>query len=260
MIYSPIDGVVLNCAVEEGQTVTASMSTPELFTIVNDLTTMQVQANIDEADIGQVNPGQRVEFTVDAYSDDKFEGEVAEVRLQPNEASNVVTYSVIIEVANPELKLMPGLTASIITYVEEAYDVLCVSEAATSFTPDQQLLQKYISQNGEEKKPENEDADKNQNRPSSPPAPKDELDDSHRIVWVKVGYDIKPVEIEIGIDDGDNVEIISGLDDGSEILTSLVYTTNSIKTNDDDDEQKNPFIQESQKGPGDGQRPQGPPK
>ncbi len=260
MIYSPIDGVVLNCAVEEGQTVTASMSTPELFTIVNDLTTMQVQANIDEADIGQVNPGQRVEFTVDAYSDDKFEGEVAEVRLQPNEASNVVTYSVIIEVANPELKLMPGLTASIITYVEEAYDVLCVSEAATSFTPDQQLLQKYISQNGEEKKPENEDADKNQNRPSSPPAPKDELDDSHRIVWVKVGYDIKPVEIEIGIDDGDNVEIISGLDEGSEVLTSLVYTTNSITKKTDDDEQKNPFIQESQKGSGDGQRPQGPPK
>ena len=122
-IYSPIDGLVLNRAVEEGQTVAASMNTPELFTITNDLSTMQVEANVDEADIGMLKLGQRVEFTVDAFSELTFEGEVSEIRLQPNESANVITYITIITVENPEFKLKPGMTASITVYVEEANDV-----------------------------------------------------------------------------------------------------------------------------------------
>ncbi len=139
MIYSPIDGVVLNRAVEEGQTVAASMNTPELYTITNDLSVMQVEADVDEADIGMVKMGQRVDFTVDAFPDDTFTGEVSEVRLQPTESSNVVTYTVIVTVNNPEHKLKPGMTASITDYVEEAGDVLLLAGKAIRFQPDQDL-------------------------------------------------------------------------------------------------------------------------
>lgn len=120
-IYSPIDGVVLNRAIEEGQTVAASFNTPEMFTIVNDLTQMEVQTSVDEADIGRVKHGQRVEFTVDAYPALKFEGSVSQVRLQPVTTNNVVTYVVILNAPNPEKKLMPGMTASATIYIEEKH-------------------------------------------------------------------------------------------------------------------------------------------
>ncbi|HEY9115666.1 MAG TPA: efflux RND transporter periplasmic adaptor subunit, partial [Bacteroidales bacterium] len=138
MIYAPIDGIVLNRAVEEGQTVAASMNTPELFTITNDLSTMQVEADVDEADIGMVKKGQHVDFTVDAFPDETFTGEVAEVRLQPNESANVITYTVIVNVANPKLKLKPGMTASITDYVEESNDVLTMAGKALRFQPERE--------------------------------------------------------------------------------------------------------------------------
>jgi len=112
-IYSPIDGVVLMRAVEQGQTVAASFSTPTLFTIANDLKNMKVEANVDEADIGQVKVGQAVTFTVDAYPDDTFSGTVNQVRLQPTVTSNVVTYTVVISAPNPDERLFPGMTASV---------------------------------------------------------------------------------------------------------------------------------------------------
>ncbi|MBQ2499725.1 MAG: efflux RND transporter periplasmic adaptor subunit, partial [Bacteroidales bacterium] len=112
-IYSPIDGVVLDRAVEVGQTVAASFSTPTLFTLANDLTRMQVEANVDEADIGQVKVDQRVTFTVDAYPEDVFNGKVNQIRMKPTTTSNVVTYTVIIDAPNPEQKLFPGMTASV---------------------------------------------------------------------------------------------------------------------------------------------------
>ena len=118
-IYSPIDGVVLSRAVEEGQTVAASFSTPTLFTIAKDLTKMQVVANVDEADIGNVKVGQRVTFTVDAYPTDIFDGTVTQVRLNPTTTSNVVTYQVIVNAPNPALKLKPGLTANITIFTME---------------------------------------------------------------------------------------------------------------------------------------------
>ena len=111
-IFSPIDGVVLNRAVDEGQTVAASFNTPTLFSIANDLTQMRVEANVDEADIGQVKLGQRVEFNVDAFPEIQFGGTVTQIRLQPVVTSNVVTYTVIIEAPNPEKKLMPCMTAN----------------------------------------------------------------------------------------------------------------------------------------------------
>ena len=111
-IYSPIDGIILDRAVDEGQTVAASFNTPTLFTIANDLTQMRVEAKVDEADIGQVRNGQRVEFTVDAFPMRKFSGEVTEIRLQPVASANVITYTVVINAPNPEKILMPGMTAN----------------------------------------------------------------------------------------------------------------------------------------------------
>jgi HlyD family secretion protein len=138
-IYSPIDGIVLDRAVEVGQTVAASFSTPTLFTLANDLTKMQVEADVDEADIGQVKMGQRVTFTVDAYMDDVFEGTVNQIRMKPTTTSNVVTYTVIIDAPNPDQKLFPGMTASV-TIVTEEQTGLAVPAEAFNFTPDEQVL------------------------------------------------------------------------------------------------------------------------
>ena len=261
-IYAPIDGIVLNRAVEEGQTVAASMNTPELFTITNDLSTMEVEANIDEADIGQLKVGQRVEFNVDAFSELTFKGYVTEIRLQPNSASNVITYTAIITVSNPDLKLKPGMTASIIIYIEEAIDVMIVKEKATSFTPDQQLLNDYMSRLAENKtKSQTERPNKADGRkPSSPPREKPELDDTHKLVWIMEDALIRPVVIEVGINDGSNIEVLSGLEEGNLVVTSFELTENSTlpSKNNKDEEQKSPFVQERSKKSGGG-GPSGPP-
>ena len=134
-ILAPIDGVVISKSVEQGQTVAASLNSPTLFTIVDDLAKMQVQASVDEADIGQVKEGESVTFTVDAYPEDKFTGSVKQIRIQPVIVSNVVNYVVIIDVPNPDLKLLPGMTANITVKVNEATDVLKVPVKALSFRP-----------------------------------------------------------------------------------------------------------------------------
>ncbi len=143
-IYSPIKGVVLNRAVDQGQTVAASFNTPNLFTIGNDLTQMQVQANVDEADIGQVRNGQPVDFSVDAYPNETFKGSVRQIRLQPVVTSNVVTYTVIVNAPNPEEKLMPGMTANITVLTQEVDSVLTVPGKALRFTPDPTFLAEYM--------------------------------------------------------------------------------------------------------------------
>jgi HlyD family secretion protein len=134
-IYAPIDGVVISKSVEVGQTVAASFNAPVLFKIVNDLTKMQVVSSIDEADIGNVKENQAVTFTVDAYPDDKFTGTVKQIRIEPIIVSNVVTYNVIIDVPNPDLKLMPGMTANVNILVDDRKDVLKAPSKALSFTP-----------------------------------------------------------------------------------------------------------------------------
>ena len=139
-ITSPIDGVVISRAVEEGQTVAAGFETPTLFTIANDLTQMQVVADVDEADIGQVADGQRVQFSVDAYPDDTFEGTVLQVRLEATTESNVVTYEVVIDAPNPDLKLKPGLTANVTIFTLEKDDAAAVPTKALRFVPNAELL------------------------------------------------------------------------------------------------------------------------
>jgi HlyD family secretion protein len=219
-ITSPIDGVVLNRAVEEGQTVAASFNTPELFTIVNDLTQMRVQTSVDEADIGKVKKDQNVEFTVDAYPEMKFRGTVSEVRLQPVTTNNVVTYNVILNAPNPDKKLMPGMTASATIYVEQKEDALIIQGKAIRFTPDQAYLQKMFA--GGQKRGEN------------PPNPAegpisgelmpgmDKSDPKTKTVWVKdEKMGIRPNVITIGIDNGSDVEVVSGLKEGDEVVTGM---------------------------------------
>ena len=145
-IRAPIDGVVISKNVEQGQTVAASLNSPVLFNIVNDLSKMQVQASIDEADIGQVKEGQEVTFSVDAYPEDKFTGSVQQIRIQPVIVSNVVNYIVIIDVPNPDLKLMPGMTANITINVNKAENVLKVPVKALSFRPPDFYLNTLMSQ------------------------------------------------------------------------------------------------------------------
>ena len=134
-ITSPIDGVVLSKSVEEGQTVAASFSTPTLFYIANNLTQMRVIASVDEADIGSVLEGQRVEFTVDAYVGETFNGTVTQVRQNATTTNNVVTYEVVVDAPNPDLKLKPGLTANITIYTKESGEVLTVQPKALKFSP-----------------------------------------------------------------------------------------------------------------------------
>jgi HlyD family secretion protein len=247
-IYSPIDGVVLNRAIEEGQTVAASFNTPTLFTIVNDLTQMEVETSVSEADIGNVLKGQRVEFTVDAYPDRKFEGSVSEVRLQPTTTNNVVTYAVILSAPNPEKKLMPGMTANATIYVEEKDSTLMISGKATRFTPDQAYMQKQFAKmaknmpkgafpgapgaspaSGPVQAPQGSGAMQSGSPSASgsfPAMPQGgfggKLPDGSRMVWIKDGKGgIKPNPIKTGIDNGTNVEILTGLKEGDEVITSM---------------------------------------
>ncbi len=244
-IYSPIDGVVLNRAVEVGQTVTASMNTPELFTIANDLSEMQVEANVDEADIGVVEKGQSVEFTVDAFPNDKFDGEIAEVRLQPTETSNVITYTVIVSAPNPELKLKPGMTASITAYVEKVSDVLILKGKALRFSPDRQVMMAYYQTLPEASRPQRAAGMKrNTENTYEQGSEKKEMDNKLKRIWVKNGDQIKAVNIETGMNDGVNIQVISGLNEGDEVITAM----GSKKTAEKEEKSSNPFMPKRKSG------------
>lgn len=193
-ITSPIDGVVLSKSVEEGQTVAASFSTPELFTIAQDLTNMQVVADVDEADIGDVKEGERVTFTVDAYPDDTFEGEVKQVRQEATTTNNVVTYEVVISAPNADLKLKPGLTANVTIYTAERKGVLSVPSKALRFTPQKETVGKMKIV----------DAANAKNK-----------------VWIIEGNSIVAHKVNIGMTDGTNTQIVGGIAEGTKVVTGL---------------------------------------
>ena len=212
-IYSPIDGVVLSRDIDEGQTVAASYSTPTLFTIAQDLQEMQVEADVDEADIGVVKEGQRVSFTVDAYQGQEFQGEVTQVRLDPTITSNVVTYTVVIKADNPDLKLKPGLTATISIYTLELKDVLSVEAKAINFKPTPPEMMAY-----------NEQEKLTVERPNNGPRTTDEEDVTK--VWVlESNGAITPKEVKLGASDGVNVQILSGINEGDKLVYSLKSET-----------------------------------
>ena len=225
-IYSPIDGVVLDRAVEVGQTVAASFSTPTLFTLANDLTRMQVEANVDEADIGQVKVDQRVTFTVDAYPEDVFNGKVNQIRMKPTTTSNVVTYTVIIDAPNPEQKLFPGMTASV-TIVTEEQTGLAAPAEAFNFTPSEQVM-KELMKNAE--RPDFPEGDVRPNRPV--------FNERPTMVWVKNGSNIMPRPVKTGMSDGAYKIIESGVNAGDSIVLSAQFVVKEAvkKTGD------NPFM------------------
>lgn len=196
-ITAPIDGVILSKAVEEGQTVAASYNTPELFTVAKDLKDMQVVADVDEADIGNVTEGARVTFTVDAFPNDTFSGTVTQVRQEATETDNVVTYEVVISARNDDLKLKPGLTANVTIYTTEMQGVLSVSNKALRFTPVKETVgnKKIVDCNGTSK------------------------------VWTLEGDKLVAHAVKIGMTDGTHTQIISGVKEGQTIITELEVTT-----------------------------------
>lgn len=212
-ITSPIDGIVLSKSVEEGQTVAASFSTPELFTIAQDLTNMQVIADIDEADIGGVKAGQRVSFTVDAFPDDTFQGTVKQVRQQATTESNVVTYEVVISAPNNDLKLKPGLTANVTIFTLEKSDVLAVPSKALRFMPNEAFL-----------------------------TPEQKIEDCQgdTKLWTQEGNTFKAHKVSTGITNGVLTEILGGISEGAEVLTDF----NMTGSNETQGEQQanNPFM------------------
>jgi HlyD family secretion protein len=258
-ITSPIKGVILNRAVDQGQTVAASFSTPNLFTIANDLTQMHVEASVDEADIGQVRQGQPVDFTVDAYPTEVFKGDIRQVRLQPTVTSNVVTYTVIVNAPNPEKKLMPGMTANITVLVQKIDSVLVVPGRAMRFTPDAAFLAEYMKANfpnrargasGQQgQRPQGAQGGQGgygsqggQGMQSSEGA---EMFGSAGVpsmkrpvvVWVKSGDSIHRTRVTVGAADATNTEITSGLKEGDQVILSMTpmnksntSTTNSTNT------------------------------
>lgn len=205
-ITSPIDGTVISKSVEEGQTVAASFNTPELFTIAKDLKNMQVIANVDEADIGGVAVGNRVNFTVDAYPDDTFQGVVKQVRLEATTTNNVVTYEVVISAPNADLKLKPGLTANVTIFTKEQANILSVANKALRFTPTKETVgknMKIVDCKGKNK------------------------------VWTLNGNTLTAHSVNIGQSDAMHTQIISGIKAGQSVITEIV-----IDASEDDSQQQ----------------------
>lgn len=213
-ITSPIDGVVLSKSVEEGQTVAASFSTPELFTIAQDLTNMQVVADVDEADIGDVKEGERVTFTVDAYPDDTFEGKVKQVRQEATTTNNVVTYEVVISAPNADLKLKPGLTANVTIYTAERKGVLSVPSKALRLIPQKETVGKMKIV----------DAANAKNK-----------------VWTIEGNSIVAHKVNIGMTDGTNTQIVGGIAEGAKVVTGLNVMGGEEKMPMEAQGEKSPF-------------------
>lgn len=206
-ITSPIDGTVISKSVEEGQTVAASFNTPELFTIAKDLKNMQVIANVDEADIGGVAVGNRVNFTVDAYPDDTFQGVVKQVRLEATTTNNVVTYEVVISAPNADLKLKPGLTANVTIFTKEQANILSIANKALRFTPTKETVgkdMKIVDCKGKNK------------------------------VWTLNGNMLTAHSVNIGQSDAMHTQIISGIKAGQSVITEIVVDASE----DEDDSQQ----------------------
>ncbi|WP_316803456.1 efflux RND transporter periplasmic adaptor subunit [Pedobacter nototheniae] len=200
-IYSPIDGTVLSRSVSEGTTVAASFSTPTIFSIAKDLTKMQVEASVDEADVGGISKDERATFTVDAYLNDTFNGTIQEIRLNPTISSNVVTYKTIIKTANDDNKLKPGMTANITIFTKEVNKAMLIPAKAIKYMPDSTLAPKYqLTWINPEKKP---------------------VAEGEAYVWVKSAENkLVQKKIKTGINNNTQVEVLSGLAATDEVVTA----------------------------------------
>ena len=192
------------------------MTTPTLFTIAQDLTDMRVIADVDEADIGGVKVGQRVSFAVDAFPNDKFEGRVTQVRQQATTSSNVVTYQVVISAPNPDLKLMPGLTANVEIFTLELHDVICVSAKALRYFPRETALMKG-----------------DVIEPAEGRAPK---------LWYRDGQTIKAYPVQVGASNGIFTQITSGVSEGQEVINEAVIDDGNAAAAQMPQQNNNPFM------------------
>jgi HlyD family secretion protein len=209
-IKAPISGTVISRNVDVGQTVISSFNAPTLFSIANDLTKMELQANIDEADIGQIRIDQLVSFSVDAYPSETFSGHVKQIRLQPVTVQNVVNYVVIIEVPNPELKLMPGMTANIEVTIDEQKDVFKVPVSALHFTPPAEYAQRPMG---------NTDGHKPNEMERVRIAGGDKTTEG--ILWILKSDSLQPLQVMTGISDGAFVAVDGLLTTGDVVVTGM---------------------------------------
>jgi len=235
VIKSPINGIVISKNVESGQTVAASLSTPTLFIIAEDLSHMEILAEVDESDIGQIKEGQQVRFEVQTYSDKEFTGTVKQVRLEPTTISNVVTYTVVVEVANDEGILLPGMTATVDFIIEQKNDILLVPNKALRFTPSEDQIQAFAERRRSER--ENMPDSLKTGRPGmgggpgmmagGPPngAPRQRPADMKQVWYLNEKGQLTMAPVRVGMSDGVNTEIVMSrsLKEGNEIITgSLV--------------------------------------
>ncbi|MBC7934495.1 MAG: efflux RND transporter periplasmic adaptor subunit [Rhizobacter sp.] len=245
-IYSPVNGVVLNRNISEGQTIASSFSAPVLFVIAKDLTKMQVNAAVDEADIGGLVSGQNVSFSVDAFPNDIFKGKVQEILLHPSVSANVVTYTTLVNVDNTLLKLMPGMTASINVFTEEDSNALLIPARAINFKPDSSMLKQYKIISAEKityNPAQGDTAKRNYQKETvkKSGAAKGEIHPS--FVWIKSGDTLTERRIITGLADDVNVKVLHGLSPGEEIITNIVSPGNK---NNADKTQRSPFMPQQQ--------------
>lgn len=229
IIRAPIDGIVISRDVDVGQTVAASMQAPILFTIARDLTQMQVSASIDESDIGRIQNGQVVTFRVDAYPNETFSGTVSQVRLQPVIDQNVVSYATVIDVPNPELKLKPGMTATVTVQVARSDAALRVPSAALLFRPTAETLAAFGGQ-GSDPPAEIREVDAQQvvNRRQTPDGQSSQVRRGAR-VWVLADGRLRPVVVQAGVSDGTTTAIVGGeLTENADVVTGVTSQTATV--------------------------------
>jgi HlyD family secretion protein len=224
-IYSPINGVVLTRNISAGQTVASSFNTPTLFIIAKDITKMQVQAAVDEADIGNVKSGQSVDFSVDAFPNSTFTGRVREIRLQPIVSANVVTYTTIIDAPNEDLKLKPGMTANIFIYTKVDSNALLIPSKALQFKPDSSLNQQFVIIRTEKKEMVKKETTPKQ-FPVNPsqsknPGQHSESATQSGTVWTQSGDSLLEKNIGIGINDDTHVQVLDGLTDSDLVVIGI---------------------------------------
>ncbi|MBI3125577.1 MAG: efflux RND transporter periplasmic adaptor subunit [Ignavibacteriales bacterium] len=234
-IYSPINGKIINRTVEQGQTVAASFSSPTLFSIAEDLSSMRILANVDESDIGQIKEGQKVKFTVQTYTDKTFDGVVTQIRLHSNTLSNVVNYTVGISAENKERLLLPGMTATVDFYINHRENVLLVPNTALRVEPSESMMAE-IQKNVEEQMKNFPDSLRNMH-PSGPPPPSfvNSMPDKNkmkRIFYLDSTGKLKVSPVMIGLTDGKNTEVIASreLKEGMKIITGFQEEENSASS------------------------------
>lgn len=252
IIKSPIDGIIINRNINKGQTVAASFQAPVLFQIANDLSKMQVKCDVDEADIGKIKEGQKVRFTVDAFPDESFTGKMSQVRYSPEIIQNVVTYTTIVEVENPDKKLMPGMTATVSVIIGEAKNKLLVPNSALRFTP--QLSSDEMKTIYEDMRKErdksgalqvNGPTEGNHEKKSSQSRTQfsnktgqgrqEDLRKNASRVWIMDGNGkIKPVTIKTGVTDNSYTEVTGGnLKEGQKVITAVQSGSEKSKSSQD---------------------------